>query len=84
MRIFRPLWLIHLLTLAGCASSAYEGPRSDHFDGERFHNLAPREDKSLWTLLKWQLPAPVPSGPGRKGRPCRRGQWPGSRVANCG
>ena len=76
MRIFRPLWLIHLLTLAGCASFAYEGPRSDHFDGERFHNLAPREDKSLWT--------PVPSGPGRTGRPYRRGQWPGSRVANCG
>ena len=37
MRIFRPLWLIHLLTLAGCSSSAYEGPRSDHFDLSLIH-----------------------------------------------
>lgn len=77
MRIFRPLWLIHLLTLAGCASSAYEGPRSDHFDGERFHNLAPREDKSLWTLLKWQFTRTRPEwtwqeGPAVPTRPVAR------------
>lgn len=77
MRIFRPLWLIHLLALAGCASSAYDGPRSDHFDGERFYNLAPREDKSLWTLLKWQFTRTRPQwtwqdGPAVPTRPATR------------
>lgn len=51
----RPTWLLSLLTLAGCNNSAYQGPVSDHFDGERFHNIQPTAEKSLRDLLKWQL-----------------------------
>jgi L-ascorbate metabolism protein UlaG (beta-lactamase superfamily) len=36
----------------------YAGPATDHFDGARFHNIAPRtEDKTLRDLLRWQLTA---------------------------
>ncbi|MEN0109075.1 MAG: hypothetical protein AAGC84_21990, partial [Pseudomonas sp.] len=54
-RSLRPTWLLSLLTLAGCNNSAYQGPVSDHFDGERFHNIQPTAEKSLRDLLKWQL-----------------------------
>ncbi|MCL8041845.1 hypothetical protein M8864_03990, partial [Pseudomonas aeruginosa] len=54
MPSLRPTWLISLLTLAGCAGSAYQGPPSDHFDGERFRNIQPTAHKSLRDLLKWQ------------------------------
>ena len=55
-----------LLALVGAVSAAvfilgrmfsaprYEGPRSDHFDGERFHNLDRRE-QSRGAFLKWML-----------------------------
>lgn len=33
----------------------YRGPKSDHFDGEEFHNLEPTEMKGLGEVLKWQL-----------------------------
>ncbi len=34
----------------------YQGPRSDHFDGERFfHPGLPSSDKSLLDLLRWKL-----------------------------
>jgi len=54
-RSLRPTWLLSLLTLAGCNNSAYQGPASDHFDGERFHNIQPTAEKSLRDLLRWQL-----------------------------
>jgi L-ascorbate metabolism protein UlaG (beta-lactamase superfamily) len=33
----------------------YRGPISDHFDGERFHNEAPLEERGFRDLLRWQL-----------------------------
>jgi L-ascorbate metabolism protein UlaG (beta-lactamase superfamily) len=41
--------------IGGCIFSAptYRGPKSDHFDGERFFNLEPREQKM--SFLEWQL-----------------------------
>jgi len=45
------------LALAGCAfGPAYDGPVSDHFDGERFHNPRPM-DRSFLDFLKWRLTA---------------------------
>lgn len=70
MPSLRPTWLISLLTLAGCAGSAYQGPPSDHFDGERFRNIQPTAHKSLRDLLSG-------SGTARRnarGSPCRRRQ----------
>ncbi|MFN7454511.1 MAG: MBL fold metallo-hydrolase [Pseudobdellovibrionaceae bacterium] len=39
----------------GCSSRNYKGPVSDHFDVEKFSNQGIRNEKSLWTVLKWQL-----------------------------
>lgn len=34
----------------------YHGPKSDHFNGEKFSNYnSLQTDKSLWTLLKWRF-----------------------------
>ena len=33
----------------------YQGPRSDHFDGERFFVAGPRSDKSRADLLRWKM-----------------------------
>ena len=44
------------------AAPRYRGPRSDHFDGERFHNLRPGW-QSGGSFLKWQFtktPGPWP------------------------
>lgn len=44
--------------VAGCAFSAprYQGPKSDHFDGERFHNLVePKEEMGVGSMVRWQL-----------------------------
>lgn len=40
-----------------CVFSAprYNGPRSDHFDGDQFANQVPVEEHGLSDLLKWQL-----------------------------
>lgn len=54
-RALRPTWLISLMTLAGCAGTPYQGPTSDHFDGQRFHNIEPKPHKDLWSVLKWQF-----------------------------
>jgi L-ascorbate metabolism protein UlaG (beta-lactamase superfamily) len=46
---------------AGYAATAqgrnryYQGPPSDHFDGERFFNPGPWKDKGLGEFLRWQL-----------------------------
>ncbi len=38
------------------ANRYYEGPRSDHFDGERFfHPGLPTSDKSLLDVLRWRV-----------------------------
>lgn len=57
-RALRPAWLISLLTLIGCTDTPYEGPASDHFDGQRFHNIEPTPHKGLMELLKWQFNSP--------------------------
>jgi L-ascorbate metabolism protein UlaG (beta-lactamase superfamily) len=44
----------------------WDGPASDHFDGRRFVNPEPYEDKSLGDLLRWRLAV------AREGR----GRWP--------
>ncbi len=54
------------------ANRYYEGPASDHFDGERFfHPGLPSSDKSLFEVLRWKIlgkrtPWPV-SVPARSG-----------------
>jgi L-ascorbate metabolism protein UlaG (beta-lactamase superfamily) len=55
LRLPRPTWMLSLKTLARCGSMGYRGPRSDHFDGERFHNIHPKPHKSLRDVLRWQL-----------------------------
>jgi L-ascorbate metabolism protein UlaG (beta-lactamase superfamily) len=44
------------------SARGHRGPRSDHFDGVRFHNLEHTRDKTLFDLLLWQFSA-------------RRGAW---------
>jgi L-ascorbate metabolism protein UlaG (beta-lactamase superfamily) len=42
------------------AAAMVEGksyPKSDHFDGEKFHNLETQEMNSFWDFLKWKLEA---------------------------
>lgn len=38
---------------AGCSTLPY--PKSDHFDGDRFHNPEINVDKGLWDVLIWRL-----------------------------
>ncbi|NUQ73120.1 MAG: MBL fold metallo-hydrolase [Polyangiaceae bacterium] len=53
--------LLGLLGIAaglGCcafSSPGYTGPRSDHFDGEEFHNQDPQEPHGFFDFLKWQI-----------------------------
>ncbi len=54
----RVLALLLIAAVVGCAISqggGYQGPVSDHFDGERFHNATPFE-KNAFDLLRyyWQ------------------------------
>jgi L-ascorbate metabolism protein UlaG (beta-lactamase superfamily) len=37
------------------AAPHYHGPETDHFDGERFHNLDPTLWQSRGSVLKWQF-----------------------------
>lgn len=43
-----------ILLLGSCASP-YQGPVSDHFDGERFFNPGKPMDKSVGAFVKWRL-----------------------------
>ena len=56
--VLRPAWLLGLLSLVGCTGAPYQGPASDHFDGQRFSNLEPKAHKNLAAVLKWQLNRP--------------------------
>lgn len=41
---------------AGClAAPPYRGPRSPHFDGDRFENLRPDRARGFTDFLRWQL-----------------------------
>ena len=57
-RVLRPTWWLALLNLLGRHGRPYRGPHSDHFDGERFHNLEPKPHKSLGDVLKWRFSRP--------------------------
>lgn len=57
-RVLRPTWWLALLNLLGRHGRPYRGPRSDHYDGERFHNLEPKAHKSLGDVLKWRFSRP--------------------------
>ncbi|MBI5532344.1 MAG: MBL fold metallo-hydrolase [Deltaproteobacteria bacterium] len=42
--------------MSGCgtfSSPRYAGPITDHFDGERFHNQVPAQQRELGDLLRW-------------------------------
>jgi len=52
------------------AAPRYRGPRSDHFDGERFHNLHEGWQSEL-AFLRWQFSR-------------KRGYWPPYRELPCG
>ena len=44
--------------LAGCASIAaprYRGPKSDHFDGKRFHNYVRFKDRQIEDALRREI-----------------------------
>jgi L-ascorbate metabolism protein UlaG (beta-lactamase superfamily) len=41
------------LMLFSCTPRYYQGPITDHFDGERFHNPGQPMDKSFFEVLKW-------------------------------
>lgn len=58
-------WVKGILALAGAvvgggaaagwllSAPRYKGPRSDHFDGKRFHNLEPTEHAGAADMIKW-------------------------------
>jgi len=61
------------------ANRYYQGPRSDHFDGERFFHLGlPSSDKSLLDLLRWKVPGKRTAWP--KTVPARSGVHPSAHV----
>lgn len=65
--------VVTALMVAGCMFSApaYEGPVTDHFDGETFRNQDPFQRKSFADVMRWRWTSePVPW-------PDRRGNEPG-------
>ncbi|WP_310600752.1 MBL fold metallo-hydrolase [Desulfobulbus sp.] len=42
-----------VLMLFSCSPRPYDGPVSDHFDGERFFNPGKPENKTFFRVLKW-------------------------------
>ena len=61
------------------ANAYYQGPRSDHFDGERFfHPGLPSSDKSLSDLLRWRISGKRAAWP--KTLPARSGVRPANYV----
>ncbi|MCC6807391.1 MAG: MBL fold metallo-hydrolase [Deltaproteobacteria bacterium] len=45
---------LFVLFLIACSGVRYQGPPSDHFDGERFHNMGDVAEVSFYDLVKWQ------------------------------
>ncbi|MCL2458097.1 MAG: MBL fold metallo-hydrolase [Desulfobulbus sp.] len=53
MRYSIILFSLFVLMLSSCSSRYYNGPVSDHFDGERFFNPGKPENKPFSKVLKW-------------------------------
>jgi hypothetical protein len=49
--------LLVVITLVGCLFSApgYRGPKSDHYDGDRFYNQDRSQEKGFGDFLKWMV-----------------------------
>jgi L-ascorbate metabolism protein UlaG (beta-lactamase superfamily) len=47
--------MLTALLLTACGAPTYQGPKSDHFDGERFFNPERPQTNSFGTFLKWQF-----------------------------
>lgn len=43
-----------LLGACGLSAPPYGGPRSEHFDGRRFHNVPPTQNPGFRDLLRWR------------------------------
>ena len=70
-------YTIILFLLAGC-SSYYEGPVSDHFNGNKFYDAKVPFTGSLWKVLKWKLSDKAGIWP--KKVPLRHHEKPTQRV----
>ncbi|HYX38564.1 MAG TPA: MBL fold metallo-hydrolase [Oligoflexus sp.] len=44
-----------LVLLLGCRTDSYQGPPSDHFDGERFFQPGVEEHKGFLAVLRWRI-----------------------------
>ncbi len=59
MRADRRWWRVLLLgaLMAGTVScsTGYTGKVRENFDGEKFRNLVPTSEKSVWDLLRWRM-----------------------------
>ena len=51
------------LLVAGCGNAYYQGPVTDHFDGEDFHSLGRTQERSLLGFLEWRLTREPPRWP---------------------
>ncbi|MCL1980749.1 MAG: MBL fold metallo-hydrolase, partial [Proteobacteria bacterium] len=51
--IFSSLLVLIVLMLISCSQRCYDGPVSDHFDGQRFFNPGKPYNKTLFDVLKW-------------------------------
>ena len=81
MRSIRGVGIVSLawLGLAGClAGPHYEGPVTDHFDGERFHNLEAEESPGFVDFVRWRLTREL--GPWRERYEAAPGAPPPERV----
>src|SRR5262245_42649681 len=68
-----------LCTLAGCFSGPrWRGPPSDHFDGEKFQNVLPFDERGACDLVRWQLARD--QGPWPEFRDVPPGERPPARV----
>ncbi|MDB5478847.1 MAG: hypothetical protein JWM96_1342 [Alphaproteobacteria bacterium] len=45
------------MILGACGNSYYSGPKSDHFDGKRFHAPEPIEKKNWLAVARWRFTA---------------------------
>lgn len=54
----RPFAVLAAAALTACCEFSgprWHGRKSDHFDGERFHNQLPGAAPGFWTIVEWRL-----------------------------